>query len=149
MKQARTLGIDAQLIHSYGFVDRRYMDLAGEAGKDVLLVSVKFPVGDELPANDPSRPQIVALSTAFEQRFKRKPNQFAAQTYDAIHLARIAVEKGGTDKVKVRDALRGVKSYQGVGGTFNFSPERHSGLSKDDLVLLRYDGTRFRLADYK
>lgn len=149
MKQARAMGIDAQLIQSYGFVDRRYMELAGDAAKDVLLVSVKFPVGDDLPAGDPSRANILALTSAFEKRFNRRPNQFAAQTYDAIMLARMALEKGGTDKLKVRDALRGIQGYQGVGGTFNFGPDKHSGLSKDDLVLLRYEGGRFRLADYK
>ena len=114
----------------------------------MLLVSVKFPVGDELPANDPSRPQILALTQAFEQRFKRKPNQFAAQTYDAVQLAKLAIEKVGTDRTKVRDALRGIKGYPGVGGVFIFSAQRHSGLSKSDLVLLRYEGGRFRLADY-
>ena len=149
MKQARAMGIDAQLVQSYGFVDKRYMDLAGDAAKDVLLVSVKFPVGDDLPAADPSRANIAALTAAFEKRFGRRPNQFAAQTYDAIMLAKAAIEKGGSDKVKVRDALRGIRGYQGVGGTFNFAADRHSGLSKDDLVLLRYEGGRFRLADYK
>ena len=149
MKQARAMNIDAQLIHSYGFVDKRYMDLAGDAAKDVLLVSVKFPVGDDLPANDPSRAQIAALTKSFEDRYKRRPNQFAAQTYDAIQLARLAIEKGGADKTKIRDALRNVRGYQGVGGVFNFSPERHSGLSKSDLVLLKYEGGRFRLADYQ
>ncbi|HMS78557.1 MAG TPA: ABC transporter substrate-binding protein [Burkholderiaceae bacterium] len=149
MKQARAMGIDAQLVQSYGFVDKRYMDLAGDAAKDVLLVSVKFPVGDALPATAPSRANIAALTAAFEKRFGRRPNQFAAQTYDAIMLAKMAIEKGGTDKAKVRDALRGIKGYQGVGGTFNFAADRHSGLSKDDLVLLRYEGGRFRLADYK
>lgn len=149
MKQARAMGIEAQLVQSYGFVDRRYMELAGDAAKNVLLVSVKFPVGDDLPADDPSRANILALTTAFEQRFKRRPNQFAAQTYDAIMLAKLAIERAGTDKTKVRDALRQIKGYQGVGGTFNFSAEQHSGLSKNDLVLLRYEGGRFRLADYK
>lgn len=149
MRQAKSLGIEAQLIHSYGFVDQRYMKLAGDAAKDVLLVSVKFPVGDQLPDSDPGKARIRDLSDAFEARFKRRPNQFAAQTYDAIHLARLAVEKAGTDKTKIRDALRGIRGYQGVGGVFNFSADRHSGLSKDDLVLLRWETDRFALADYR
>jgi branched-chain amino acid transport system substrate-binding protein len=149
MRQGKSLGIDAQLIHSYGFVDQRYMKLAGDASKDVLLVSVKFPVGDQLPDSDGAKVPIAELTSAFEARFKRRPNQFAAQSYDAIQLARLAVEKGGTDKTKIRDALRGIRGYQGVGGVFNFSEKRHSGLSKDDLVLLRWEKDRFILADYK
>ena len=150
MKQAKSLGLDkVPFIHSYGFVDKRYMDLAGDAAKDVLLVSVKFPVGTDLPDADATKPRIMELTRNFEARFKRKPNQFAAQTYDAIYLAKMALEKGGSDKEKVRDALRAVRNFAGVGGTFNFSPTQHSGLSKSDLVLLKYEGGRFQLADYK
>ena len=151
LKQAQQLGLDKlTLIHSYGFVDQRYMRLAGDAAKNLLLISVKFPVGADLPDADPQKARIAALTKAFEAKFKRKPNQFAAQTYDAIYLARAAVEKaGGTDRAKVRDALAGIDNWQGVGGVFNFSKERHSGLSKDDLVLVNYHDGAFHLADYK
>ena len=89
------------LIHSYGFVDQRYMQLAGDAAKNLLLVSVKFPVGADLPDSDPQKARIAALTRAFEAKFKRKPNQFAAQTYDAIWLTANAMEKaGGTDRAK-------------------------------------------------
>ena len=61
-----------------------------------------------------------------------------------------AIEKaGGTDRAKVRDALRSINNWPGVGGVFNFSKDRHSGLSKEDLVLVNYRDGAFRLADYK
>src|SRR3546814_4564186 len=54
LKQAKLLGLDKlTLVHSYGFVDQRYMKLAGNAVGALLLVSVKFPVGQALPAADP------------------------------------------------------------------------------------------------
>jgi branched-chain amino acid transport system substrate-binding protein len=151
LKQAQQLGMDKMnLIHSYGFVDQRYMELAGDAAANLLLISVKFPVGADLPDADPQKARIAALTKAFEAKFKRKPNQFAAQTYDAIYLAYNAVQTaGGTDKAKVRDALQNTNKWQGVGGVFNFSATRHSGLSKDDLVLVNYKGGAFHLADYK
>jgi len=151
LKQAQQLGLDKlTLIHSYGFVDQRYMQLAGDAAKNLLLVSVKFPVGADLPDADPQKAKILALTKAFEAKFKRKPNQFAAQTYDAIYLARTAVEKaGGTDRAKVRDAFTTIDGWQGVGGVFNFGKDKHSGLSKDDLVLVNWHDGAFHLADYK
>jgi branched-chain amino acid transport system substrate-binding protein len=151
LKQAQQLGLDKlTLIHSYGFVDQRYMKLAGDAARNLLLISVKFPVGADLPDSDPQKEKIAALTKAFEAKFKRKPNQFAAQTYDAIYLARAAIEQaGGPERAKVRDALTGITGWQGVGGVFNFSKERHSGLTKDDLVLVNYRDGAFRLADYK
>lgn len=149
IKQAKSLGVNAQLIHSYGFVDGRYMELAGDAAKDLLLVSQKFIVGPDLPDSDPAKQKILDVTKNFVLKFKRQPNVFAGQTYDAIYLAKAALEKGGTDKAKVRDAMQNIRGFQGVGGLFNFSPERHSGLSKSDLVLVRWGGDRFRLADYK
>lgn len=151
LKQAQQLGLDKlNLIHSYGFVDQRYMQLAGDAARNLLLVSVKFPVGADLPDSDPQKARIAALTRNFETKFKRKPNQFAAQTYDAIYLVSAAIEKaGGADRTKVRDALRSINNWPGVGGVFNFGKDRHSGLSKEDLVLVNYRDGAFRLADYK
>jgi branched-chain amino acid transport system substrate-binding protein len=149
LKQAKALGVNSQLIHSYGFVDGRYMELAGDAAKGLLLVSQKFIVGHDLPDSDPAKQKILDVTRNFVLRHKRQPNVFAGQTYDAIYLAKAAIEKGGTDKAKVRDGMRQIRGFQGVGGVFNFSPERHSGLSKNDLVLVKWEGGRFRLADYK
>ncbi len=152
LKQAQQLGLDSRLtlIHSYGFVDQRYMQLAGDAAKNLLLISVKFPVGADLPDTDPQKARIMTLTRAFEAKFKRKPNQFVAQTYDAIYLTRNAIERaGGTDRAKVRDALAETRNWAGVGGVFNFAADRHSGLSKDDLVLVNFRDGSFHLADYK
>ena len=38
---------------------------------------------------------------------------------------------------------------KGMSGVFNFSPERHSGLSKKDIVLINWRDGRFNLADYE
>jgi branched-chain amino acid transport system substrate-binding protein len=150
IKQARQLGLsDRTLIHSYGFVSQRYMELAGEDARDLLLVSVKFPVGTELPDRDPQKKLIADLTQKFQKRYGRLPNQYVAQTYDAIRLAAQALEKGGTDHNATRVALEKISSYHGVGGTFHFSAERHSGLAKEDLVLVTWKDGRFRLADYK
>ena len=89
------------------------------------------------------------MTKRFEAKYKRKPNQFVAQTYDAVMLAKTALEQGGADREKVRAALESIQNYKGVGGIFNFSSARHSGLMKDDIVMLSYKDGAFRLADYK
>jgi len=148
IKQAKQLGLgDRTLIHSYGFVSQRYMELAGADARDVLLVSVKFPVGTDLPDSDPQKAPILELTRKFQKRYGRAPNQFVAQTYDAIQLAAKGLKAG--DHAAARGALENVSNHHGVGGTFTFSPQRHSGLSKSDLVLVDWKDGRFRLADYK
>lgn len=150
LKQAQQLGMDKlHLIHSYGFVSQRYMKLAGDAAKNLLLISVKFPVGKDLPDTDKTKAKILALQEMYRKKYGREPNQFVAQTYDAIWLAKIALDMAkSTDPAKIRDAMTNIKGYQGAGGEFNFSKDRHSGLSKKDLVLVKWEDGRFKLADY-
>lgn len=149
LKQAKQLGLgDRVLMHSYGFVDDRYMKQAEGAAEGIDLMSVKFPVGNDLPANDPRRARISELTVKYVQRFKLAPNQFVAQTYDAIYLAAEALKAGGKDRTKIRNALENIKNHPGVGGTFNFSATRHSGLSKDDGVVINWRQGEWRLANY-
>jgi branched-chain amino acid transport system substrate-binding protein len=151
LKQAQQLGLDesTQLVHGYGFVSGRYMDLAGSAANKLLLLSQKFVVGDQLPDSDPVKPKIITLTQSFQKKFNRVPNQFVAQTYDAVYLAKDALAKGGNDREKVRAALENTKDYSTASGIFTFSKESHSGLSKDSIVLVNWANGRFNLADYK
>ncbi len=150
LKQAQQLGLDEKLtlIHSYGFVTGKYMELAGSAAAKLLLLSQKFVVGDQLPDSDPVKPKIETLTANFKRRFNRTPNQFVAQTYDAVYLAKTALTKGGADREKVRLALEGIHDYQSASGVFSFSPEHHSGLGKSNIVLVNWANGRFNLVDY-
>jgi branched-chain amino acid transport system substrate-binding protein len=150
LKQAQQLGLDEKLtlVHSYGFVTGKYMELAGSAAAKLLLLSQKFVVGDQLPDLDPVKPKIAALTDSFRRRFNRTPNQFVAQTYDAVYLAKMALASGGSDREKVREALENIRDYQCASGIFSFSPERHSGLAKSNMVLVNWANGRFNLADY-
>lgn len=150
LKQAQQLGLDQKLtlIHSYGFVSGKYMALAGSAADRLLLLTQKFPVGDQLPDSDPVKPKIAVLTKNFERRYKRVPNQFVAQCYDAVHLAREALLKGGSDREKVRTALENIHGFQSASGVFSFSPQHHSGLAKSNIVLVNWAHGRFNLADY-
>jgi branched-chain amino acid transport system substrate-binding protein len=150
LKQAQLLGLDGRtLIHSYGFVSSHYMTLAGDAAKSVLLASLKFPVGDQLPDSDPLKAGILRLFKSYQARFNRAASLYAAESYDAAMLAKEALGKVGGDVTKLPEGLEQVKNFAGMSGVFNFSPERHSGLSKKDIVLINWAGGRFNLADYE
>ena len=150
LKQAQQLGLDEKLtlIHSYGFVTGKYMELAGSAAARLLLLSQKFVAGDQLPDSDPVKLKTETLTAHFKRRFNRTPNQFVAQTYDAIYLAKTALTKGGADRAKVRLALEGIRDYRCASGIFSFSPEHHSGLAKNNIVLVNWANGRFNLVDY-
>jgi branched-chain amino acid transport system substrate-binding protein len=149
LKQAQQLGLDGRtLIHSYGFVSADYMKLAGDAAKPLLLASLKLPVGDQLPDSDPLKAGILKLFRSYEAKFGRPPSLYAAESYDAALLAHQALLKVGGDPAKLPEGIEGIKNFAGISGVFNFSPERHSGLSKQDIVLVNWRDGRFNLVDY-
>jgi branched-chain amino acid transport system substrate-binding protein len=149
LKQAQQLGLDSRtLIHSYGFVSADYMKLAGDAAKPLLLASLKLPVGDQLPDSDPLKTGILKLFRSYEAKFGRLPSLYAAESYDAALLAHQALLKVGGDPSKLPEGIEAIKNFAGISGVFNFSPERHSGLSKQDIVLVNWRDGRFNLVDY-
>ncbi|HEX9209656.1 MAG TPA: ABC transporter substrate-binding protein [Bradyrhizobium sp.] len=150
LKQAQQLGLDSRtLVHSYGFVSSHYMTLAGDAAKSVLLASLKFPVGEQLPDSDPLKAGILRLFRSYQARFNRAASLYAAESYDAAMLAKEALSKVGGDVTKLPQGMEQIKNFAGMSGVFNFSPERHSGLSKKDIVLINWRDGRFNLADYE
>jgi branched-chain amino acid transport system substrate-binding protein len=149
LKEVKQLGLDDKMImHGYGFVSQQYMTLAGDAANGLLLIGQKFPIAADLPANDPVKQGSEVLAAKFTKAYGKDPNQFAAQTYDAIYMAKYALEKGGDDHHKIRTALEGLQGFKGLGGNFAFSKERHSGLTKADAVIMTWKDSRFRLVDY-
>jgi len=62
---------------------------------------------------------------AFTQKFAVAPDQFAAQSYDALHIAAAALQKIkrsgdiAKDRAALRDALPGVQ-WTGATGAFSF-----------------------------
>ncbi len=151
MKQAKALDLGrTTLIQSYGFVDERYMKLAGDAADGVLLVSLKFPVGEDLPDSDPVKPTILAMQKSFEAKYKRRPNMFAAETYDAMYLAKAGLEHAKDGKAaSIKQGVEGIRQVKLTSGVYSFAPDQHSGLTKSDMVLVKYEGGRFRLVDYQ
>lgn len=149
IKQAQQLELDKRvLIHSYGFVSSHYMTLAGDAAKSLLLASLKLPVGDQLPDRDPLKAGILKLFKSYQARFSRPASLYAAESYDAAMLAKEALTKVKGDVSKLPDGMEQIKNFAGTSGEFTFSPERHSGLSKKDIVLVNWRDGRFNLVDY-
>ncbi len=149
LKQAQQVGLgNRTLVHSYGFVSADYMRLAGDAAGPLLLASLKLPVGDQLPDNDALKPGILKLYAQYQARFGRAPSVYAAESYDAAQIAFHAVREVGIDRDKIRESIEGLHGYVGISGVFNFSGERHSGLSKNDIVMVNWRDNRFNLVDY-
>ncbi len=148
LKNARQLGLKQMLVHGYGFVAERYMQLAGDAADGLLLTSLKFPVAEELPDSDPIKSTILDYKAQYRARFNEETDVYGGQAWDGISMVAHAMAKVGNDREKLRAGLEAhVKEYHGVGGIFTFSADRHWGLTKSDVVMIECRRGKFHLVD--
>lgn len=148
-KAYRQLGITTPLLQSHGIGNKVFLDTAGTAGDGVVAPLGRLVVADQLPDSDPQKPVLTKFVADYEKAYGERPSTFAGHAYDAFQLAVEAFKAVGTDKQKVRDRLEQVKGFVGVTGIFNMTPEDHSGLSKEALVLVTVSGGKWQLLQAK
>lgn len=131
-KKAREMGITIPIVGNNGINSPQYIKSAGNASDNSVVASPWFP-GKE----DAGVKKFVA---AYKERFKKEPDQFAAQAYDALKIMASALEKSGsnTDRKKLRDSLATIKDFPGVTGKFAFDAKRNPAM--DVTVLIVKDG---------
>jgi branched-chain amino acid transport system substrate-binding protein len=152
LKNAEQLGLTSKALvqNSFGFVDDRFMKQAESAAVGSLLSAQKIAVYDQLPEGDTARARIVQFADAYRAKFNEAPNVYAGQTYDGIYLVAEALKRSSSTKGDVlAKELEKINNFVGTGGVFNFSASRHAGLSEKDVVIIRWNGERFELADYE
>lgn len=119
MLQSRSLGIKAPFIGGNGFNSPKLFEISKLAGEGTFVGS---PWSNVNPA-----PVNVNFVNAYKQKYSADPNQFAAQAYDALHIAAAALKSiklSGNleaDRQALRDALPKV-AINGATGPFKFRP---------------------------
>lgn len=117
MVQARQLGLNVPVIGGNGMNSVKVFDLA-KGASDGLWIGSPWSIENRTPKNN-------SFIVAYTQKFKGAPDQFAAQSYDAMHIAAAALKKVkltgdlAKDRAAVRDALPDVK-WTGATGDFAF-----------------------------
>ena len=148
LKNARQLGLKQMLVHGFGFVADRYMQLAGDAAEGLILTSLKFPVVDQLPDSDPIKAIILDYKARYRDKFKEETDVYGGQAWDGISMVAHVIAKVGSAHEKIRSGLETeIKEFRGVGGIFTFSPQKHWGLAKSDVVMIEWRQGKFRLVD--
>lgn len=117
MVQARQLGLNLPFIGGNGMNSVKVFDLAKDKS-DGLYVGSPWSIENQTEAN---RKFVVAYTS----KFKTAPDQFAAQAYDALHIASQALKNVklsgnlAADRTALRDALPEVR-LTGATGAFQF-----------------------------
>ena len=115
--QTRTLGMKQPFIGGNGFNSPKLFEIAKDAADNTIMGS-PWSAENSAPANK-------AFIAAYKAKFNAEPDQFAAQAFDAMHIAAEALKKAKLtgslekDREAVREALPGVK-VDGATGKFAF-----------------------------
>jgi branched-chain amino acid transport system substrate-binding protein len=131
--QARNLGITAPLVGTGTLQEDKLIELAGAKNAEGLAVNTEFS------ADDPA-PVVKAFVAAYQKLHPgEKPEPYHATTYDAARILISAIDKAGTDRDAIRDAVAATKSFAGVTGTFSFNDQRERE-AKSQVYLVVKDG---------
>jgi branched-chain amino acid transport system substrate-binding protein len=117
MVQARQLGLDVPVIGGNGMNSVKIFDLA-KGASDGLWVGSPWSIENRTPENN-------SFIIAYTKKYSAPPDQFAAQAYDAMHIAAAAIRKVklsgdvAKDRAAVQAALPAV-TWTGATGPFKF-----------------------------
>jgi branched-chain amino acid transport system substrate-binding protein len=117
MVQARQLGLTVPFIGGNGMNSVKVFDLA-KGASDGLWVGSPWSIENRTPQNN-------GFIVAYTRKYSSAPDQFAAQAYDAMHIATEALKKVklsgdlSKDREAVQAALPAVK-WTGATGAFSF-----------------------------
>jgi branched-chain amino acid transport system substrate-binding protein len=135
-KAYQQLGITTPAMQSHGIGNQVFLETAGTAGDGLVAPLGRLVVADQLPDSDPQKQVLTRFLVDYDRTYHARPSTFAGHAYDAFQLAVEAFKAVGTDRQKVRDHLERVKGFVGVTGVFTMTPNNHSGLGKDALIMV-------------
>ncbi len=135
------LGWKVPMIGSWTLSMSNFIDNAGKNGEGARMPQTFIQEG-----NTPKRKQFIA---AYQKAYhvERIPSPVsAAQGYDAMYLLAAAIQQaGGTDGVKVREALENLKQpVTGVIAVYRrpYTHDNHEAIGKDEVVMGEVKGGR-------
>ncbi len=133
---------DKYLEHSKSHVaqmvdDNEITRSARDAAEGIILPSGRVIVADQLPKTDPQKASLMNYVENYRKHYKVEGDHFGGHAWDAVMLIKGAIERGGDSPAAIRDQLEKTENFAGIGGTFNFSPQDHAGLTSNAFVLVK------------
>ena len=128
LAQARKMGLKVPFVGGNGFNSPKVIEIAKEAAEGLIVATPWF--------GDKDDPMVKAFVAKYEKAYGKKPDQFAAQAYDAFYIMANALrEAGAADRAKLRDSLAATRNFQGVVGKFSFDADRDVVMTPSVLIV--------------
>jgi branched-chain amino acid transport system substrate-binding protein len=126
MRQYRQLGSPYKYLGSPSSQHRDALNLARDSAEGLLAIADFVPGATEANRK---------YGEAYKKEYNEEYDGLSAWTYDGLYILVNAIKKVGEDRTKIRDAILAVQGYQGVLGSFNFTPNG-DGLHEVSVVQI-------------
>jgi branched-chain amino acid transport system substrate-binding protein len=135
-KQARQLGIGAQLFGASGMAAQKLIELGGDAVQGLILTQTFLPDSPDAKVNE--------FVSKYKEKYKENPIPHAAQAYDTVYILADAVKKAnGVKPDALRDAIAKTTGLKLVTGSPKFN-DKGDDIGKNLLVTV-IKGPKFEL----
>ncbi|GAB4230864.1 MAG: ABC transporter substrate-binding protein [Deltaproteobacteria bacterium] len=133
------LGIKIPLYNSHGVASKKFIELAGAANAEgVLLPAGRLIVEDQVAKNHPQKKVLSGYIKEYQAKYKQPVSTFGGHAWDAVMLVAQAIRDGkSAEPAAIRASLEKIRHFQGTAGEFNFSDKEHNGLTEDAFVMVQ------------
>lgn len=131
VKKARELGFTGTILGGNGFNNPKVFEIAGPAAEGLIVATPFSP--------EKKDDKVQAFVKAFEAKYNKKPDQFAAQAYDSLYImSQSLLGAGKADREELRGQLAQLKDFTGVSGKLSFDEKRNP--IGDAVVVVAKEG---------
>ena len=103
VRQAKEIGLEAQIVGQEGYDSPKFLELAGDAAEGVIIVT-------DLNRDD-EREIVQKFLAEYEKEYGLPADMVGASAFDAVQILAYAIEKGGTSPDGITKAIRELKDF--------------------------------------
>jgi branched-chain amino acid transport system substrate-binding protein len=125
LKQLFESNLSYQVLGCVTYESPELINIAGSAANNVIFTTPSF--------NTESKDTLLLnFISKYKEKYGENPENFAAQSYDALMIIVLAIKKGGFTADGIKDALYKIKNYKGVSGLTSF--DKNGDVSKPSMI---------------
>ena len=117
--------------------DPAFLTRVGQGADGVRTIGPRLAVPDYLWDDDPLTVPTRTFLGDFRRRFGTTPSIQAAVAWDAVRIVASAIQRGGTDRRSLRDAIGRTEAFNGASGPIDLAGSRRGGLDSRAFVVMR------------
>jgi branched-chain amino acid transport system substrate-binding protein len=141
------IGPKVPVYQSHGIGNQVFLDTAKDSADGLRAALGRMLVADQLPEDDPQKEVVTKFISDYKAKYNQNPSTFAGHAYDGFMIAIESLKKAGTDPNKLRDAIEQTSDWPGISGVFTMTPEDHSGLTKEALMMVTVDTGQWKVIE--